>query len=297
MGTGPREMVYAYVRYDEEAEPWHEHFIATPVLGAGDDGCWIVYTADADLYVEDLGVTPLRAIHWGGSSQLFPGLGRAFRQLVYRFREAIPDALKATLRRRVARLQEKTVAPVSASSSGVVTGQRLMLVAHPGSFLAAGTEVDPRPGDVQVGDLVLARRSEEVIVCQLVPENKKADFMQEMRDRFSKATFEMEGLDPEEGAEDVRTLPVKYERTGELRRERRAHVRGALLGGGLAAGVAVERAVVDALPAARGSPQSGAPTAGSWTAAFRVSTARFTSTRCCLTASSSPPRLTSSTSP
>lgn len=90
-----------------------------------------------------------------------------------------------------------------------------MLVALPGSFLPVGTEVELRPGDVQVGDFVLARRSEEVLVCQLVAEGKKADFVQEWRGCFARAAGELEGLDPEDGAEDVRTLPVRYERTGE----------------------------------------------------------------------------------
>lgn len=209
-------MVYVYVRYDEEEEPWHEHFVVAPVSGAGDDGRWSVYTADADLYVENLGAPPLRAIHWGGEQLALPlGLGRAFRQPVYRFREAVPAALKATLRRRAQRLQESAVAPPSAASARPVADSRIMLVGHPGSFLAVGTEVDPRLGDVQVGDFVLARRSEEVVVCQLVAADHRANFVQELRGRFSRAFLDMEGLDPGEAGEDVRTLPVKYERTGE----------------------------------------------------------------------------------
>lgn len=209
-------MVYAYVRYDEEEEPWHEHFVVAPVLEAGDDGRWIIYTADSDLYVEDLGVPPLRAIHWGNEQPaLRPGLGRAFRQPVYRFREDASDALKATLRRRAARLQEKAAPLVSRTPAGPAAGQRLMLVAHPGAFLGVGTEVEPRPGDVQVGDFVLARRSEEVLVCQLVADDRKADFIHDVGSHFSKAFLEMEGLDPVDSAEDVRTLPIKYERTGK----------------------------------------------------------------------------------
>jgi hypothetical protein len=74
----------AFVRYDEDGEPWHERFILSRMPGTHND--YIVLTPDHDVYVETLECPPLRDVRKAPAGSALPaGLGRGHGEPVYKF--------------------------------------------------------------------------------------------------------------------------------------------------------------------------------------------------------------------
>lgn len=182
------EMSYAYVRYDEEAEPWHEQSIVAKVSAEASDARWVVYTADKDVYIEDLRVPPLREIRWGGPRPELPaGLGRAFRQPVYRFREPISEDTKRSLRRRASRLVETPATPAATLPEALRHGK--LLVLFPTAQHPLGSVFDASGEDAKMGSYVAAEREGEIVVAQFVEEGQESAFFEAARARLGKPAF------------------------------------------------------------------------------------------------------------
>lgn len=207
-------MRYIYVRYDEAAEPWHEHLSVAKVSAAPEDSRWVVYTADSDLYVEDFGVPPLREIRWGGQTPELPeGLGRSFGQPVCRFTAPVSASAKTALLRRAARLQEISAAPPATLPEA--SGSRPLLVLLPAAGLAIGSKFSVEQGDVVSGEFVVGERDGQVVVAQYVEDGQEESFVEAARARLESALSRPAGPEDETPGDDVRTLAVRYERTGE----------------------------------------------------------------------------------
>ena len=92
---------YAYVQYAVAGEPWHEHYVAKNVDFSGAYPLlFVIYTADGDLYMQELGPPSVTGVHAGGPLPRLPhGLGANRGQPVYRFarpwrRERWPGSMK-----------------------------------------------------------------------------------------------------------------------------------------------------------------------------------------------------------
>ena len=88
---------FVLVRYVEEPELWHEHYvIGLAPGGRGDE--FVIFTADGDMYVETLSTPPhLGVAPCPDGHRLPQGFGAAHGKPCYRFRSPLQAARRRSL--------------------------------------------------------------------------------------------------------------------------------------------------------------------------------------------------------
>jgi hypothetical protein len=238
----PQESRYLYIQYVGEPGLFHEHLGVLQVGRAPpDDDDWVIATVDGDVYIETATAPPHLEVILGGPRHLLPaGLGQAAGRPVYRFPRALgaprlrdlrAEALALVLPERVARgLDAEGFAP--APQQLVVPGAAGALPALPtlrpeeGFFVMVGTPTHLRGSeivlsatDMVVGGFALVAVVDGTVVAACMLRADAAAHMARLlapalADPASPGSGVLD-LDPGTELEDVRTLPVRFEKTGE----------------------------------------------------------------------------------
>ena len=106
---------------------------------------------------------------------------------------------------------------VGAQDPGPDLLNKVMVVAFPHATLNVGDPMEFRPGDLYLAPYVLVKHPQGTVVCKVIDQDEYEGFADKQREVFRTAAVRGIVTPPAEGAEieDVRTLPVKYESTGE----------------------------------------------------------------------------------
>jgi hypothetical protein len=227
---------YVYLQYVGEEELWHEHLAFEPVGLTGDDNLDCpIFTADGDMYIERCAAPPHHDVRWGDRNHLLPaGLGAARGEPVYRFARALApgriralqqQALDMVTAERTARglLADGSAAPAAAHLGALVGGPPPVVPAGAPPALAGaeaffvvigtnlhqkGEEIAFGPGAVWLGGFALIPVADgEVFASRCL--RRDADV------HISNLLGPLVPVPIEEDLEDVRTLPVRFEKTGE----------------------------------------------------------------------------------
>jgi len=242
MAGRPREKAYVFVRYDDTEVLWHEH-LAVARVGASlpDSSAFVILTVDGDVYAEDLTAPPHVAVRWGTLEHTLPdGLGRVHRQPVYRFSSAVSDAALRRVEAQVkAALEEARrergldaagrpvstpppvgggvslpLVPVGPGGMPPMAPEQIFAVVLGTAAVPRGSQVTPQAGDLLMGGFALVAVADGTVVascCQrAAAESHIADLV---KGRTAPPGVFDDGDQAE--SEDVRTLPVMFERTGE----------------------------------------------------------------------------------
>ena len=231
-----------FVRYDDQAVLWHEHYAIARVGAAPpDNNSFVITTVDGDTYVEDLSAPPHVAVRWGGPEHRLPeGLGQARRQPVYRFTNAVSDAVVRRLDPLVqAALQEAraergldgtgrpvvappplaaatslALVPVGPAGLPPLPPEQAFVVVLGTASVTHGSVVTPQAGDLCMGGFALVSVVDGTVVASCCPRAaSEAHVSALIKGRVAPpGVFEDED---QAESEDVRTLPVLFERTGE----------------------------------------------------------------------------------
>lgn len=123
------------------------------------------------------------------------------------------ESAKATLRRRALRLQEdRTLKPATLPEAG---SRRPLLVILPSPVHPLGSVLALAEGDLVSRHFVVAERNGDAVVAQYVEEGQEEAFVVAARARLESALRPATVPDEDGAGEYVRTLPVRYDRTGE----------------------------------------------------------------------------------
>lgn len=207
---------------------WHEHLALRPLA----DGCWVIYTADQDMYVETLASPPHEGILWGDLANRRPrlpdGLGMKHKRPVYRFAAYPSSAQVTSLLRQSEELAKREGLATWGDEPGGVRPDPIVVpalaparvtVIFGDSGFEFGQTIDMEPNDFLRGSYVIGTRGAFKFVgvkVDIAREVSTADLVRRFVGRPVQGAPEGQVADEDETSlEDVRALPVLYENSGE----------------------------------------------------------------------------------
>ena len=223
---------FVYVRYAAAGEPWHEHFVVGRVGSPShhpDD--YIIYTADGDMYALTLSGVDIAEVRPGGPRPVLPaGLGARSGQPVYRFSRLLGPVERARLCDEGEDLAVQERLELGMEDLPPLRAPALPLADADAAINTASTLVELLVDEAfivvlavqgcAVGDVIQVYRADArnetyalvsfefgtVVAKRMLPPERAA------------LLLVPQGLATpiaDEAADDVRTLPVRYERSGE----------------------------------------------------------------------------------